>query len=303
MAEIIGVDVGNGYTKTVSTDFESSVKKWGEEKPSLTDSLVMYKGNYYTVGGGDRVRSKTDNKEDENSLILALAGIGEELKRRNLEGGNIILSEGLPLERRNDTSRKIDEKYYLKGEDVYFEYEDKGYNIHIEDVIVNAQCVSAVIEELVNGTLPEICLIIDVGSWTVDILPIENGKPQGAKTKSLNCGIIDCINSCNEEIRRRTFNDFPEFLIKKVMMGELDTTSPKYSALILDSIKRYIKNLADTLIELKYNIEVLPCIFVGGGSSVIKNYGKDYFPMAKFMTDIHLNAIGYEKIAKNMMRR
>ena len=31
--EVIGVDVGNGYTKTVSTEFVSATRDWGEEVP------------------------------------------------------------------------------------------------------------------------------------------------------------------------------------------------------------------------------------------------------------------------------
>ena len=79
--EVIGVDVGNGYTKTVSTEFVSATRDWGEVKPPLTDKLVGYAGKYYTVGG-ERTKTKTDQKNDETCLILALAGIAEELRRR-----------------------------------------------------------------------------------------------------------------------------------------------------------------------------------------------------------------------------
>ena len=300
--EVIGVDVGNGFTKTVSTEFVSSVRELGEVKPALTEKLVKYNNKYYVVGG-ERTKTKTDNKSDETNLILALAGIGEELKKRNIKDTDIIFSEGLPLERCIAEQKTYDEKYYLKGEKIYFEYEDEPHDIEIKDVLVNPQCCSAIIELLNSGTLPDPCIVIDVGSWTVDILPIEGNKPQGAKTKSLLNGVIDCLISCNAEIRRRTGKEVMESQIQQIMRGNPDALPPKYSTIVINEIKKYVKNLADTLIENKYNIDTLTCVFMGGGATVVKNYGKELFPMAKYITDIRANAIGYEQIGRLKLKK
>lgn len=300
--EVIGVDVGNGLTKTVSSVFVSSVRDYGETKPALMDKVIMYEGKYYIVGG-DRTKTKTDQKEDNTNLILALAGIGEELKVRNISDTHIIFSEGLPLERCFAENKKIDEEYYLKGKEVYFEYEDRPHKIFIEDVLVNPQCVSGIVDMLANNTIPDPSIVIDIGSWTVDILPIENGKPQGAKTKSLLDGVINCILRCNEEIRRRFGREVPEFQIQSVMLGDVDALPPKYSKIVIDEIKKYVKNLSDTLIENKYNTDTLTCVFMGGGAAVVKNYGKEFFPLAKYITNIHANAIGYEKIGNMAVRK
>lgn len=302
MIEVIGVDVGNGLTKTVTTEFVSSVKEFGETKPSLVDKLVKYDNKYYVVGG-DRTKTKTDNKTDNTELILALAGIGEELKNRKIKDTEIILSEGLPLERCIAENKKFDEDYYLKGKQIYFEYEDEPHNILIKDVLVNPQCCSAIIDLLSSGTLPDPCIVVDIGSWTVDILPIEGNKPQGAKTKSLLDGVINCMNNCNEEIRRRTGNEVMESQIQQIMRGNPDALPPKYSNIVIGAIQKYVKTLAATLIENKYNIETLTCVFMGGGATVVKNYGKDLFPMAKYITDIRANAIGYEQIGRMKLKK
>jgi len=152
--EVIGVDVGNGYTKTVHSDFVSAKRDWGETKPTLTDKLVSYNGKYYTVGG-ERTKTKTDQKKDDTCLTLALAGIGEELKYRGLRESKILLSEGLPLERCIESNKVFDEKYYLKGNTVEFEYEDIPYKIEIIDVLVNPQCVAGIVDMVANKELPD----------------------------------------------------------------------------------------------------------------------------------------------------
>jgi plasmid segregation protein ParM len=301
---IIGVDVGNGLTKTVNSDFISSVKDYGDTKPAIMDRTVMYNGRYYTVGGR-RSKTKTDQKEDITAFILALAGIGEELKSRSYTEQNevidVVLSEGLPLERCIEENRIEDERYYKKGETFYFEYENVPYNIHIADVIVSPQCLSGAVDLINDNTLPPICLLIDVGSWTVDILPVIEGKPVGSESRSLLNGVINCMLECNEEVRRRTGKEILEEQIQQIMRGKTGVLPPKYEQIVSNKIREYVKNLADTLTENSYNVDTTPCIFMGGGATVVRNFGKELFPLAKYILDIRANAVGYEKIAMARM--
>ena len=229
----------------------------------------MFEWKYYVVGG-DRGKTKTDQKKDETSLILCLAGIGEELNKRGIGDTDLVLSEGLPLERCFQENRIADEKYYRKGETLYFEYEDVPHTINIKDVLVNPQCVSGVVDLLAEGTLQDPCIVVDIGSWTVDILPIEGGHPQGAKVKSALEGIIKCLLRCNDEIRRRTGNEVLEIQIQKIMMGDTTILPPEYSKICVDEIKKYIKNIKDTLMENSFNVNTLPVVFMGGGAIDIK---------------------------------
>lgn len=300
--EVVGVDVGNGLTKTVGTEFVSSVTDYGETKPALTDRLIRYNNKYYIVGG-DRTKTKTDQKQDETAFILALAGIGEELNRRNIGDAKIVLSEGLPIERCHKENQIADIDYYKKGETIYFEYEDVPHTVVMEDVIVSAQCVAGVVDLFAEGNLPDTCIIIDIGSWTIDILPVENNRPQVSKVKSILEGLITCMVKCNDEIRRRTGKEVPESMIQQVMRGNLNAIAPNYSKIIVDVLKQYVKNIYDILNENKFNTDVLPCIFMGGGANLIKQYGEEYFPFAKYITNIRANAIGYEKIANQKLSR
>ena len=300
--EIIGVDVGNGLVKTVHTEFISSIKDYGETKPALKDKVLRYNNKYYIVGG-ERSKTKTDQKNDETALILCLAGIAEELRFRGKTTSHIVLSEGLPLERCIKQNKDFDKEYYLEGKKVAFEYEDVLYTIFIDRVIVNPQCVSGIVNLQSEKKLPNYCAVIDIGSWTVDILPIINGRPDQAAVLSLPNGVINCYLDCNSEIRRRTGKEVREEQIMEVMKGNKDVLPEKRVEIIVDTIDKYIKDLADTISEHKFDSETLDFIFMGGGTSLIQNYGMKYFPNAKFIPDIRANAKGYEVLARHVIEK
>ena len=301
---IIGVDVGNGYTKTIHTEFVSSVRDFGETKPAIEDRCLEYQGRYYAIGG-ERTKTKTDNKEDNTDLILALAAIGEELKIRGISDNpvSIILSEGLPIERCIAENKMKDIEYYLKGQWVEFEYEGVPRTIYIDDVIVNPQALCGVIDLLDKKRLPSRCLIVDIGSWTMDVLQVENYRAMNANSHSFLNGVITCILRCNEEIRRRTGKEVLESQIQEVMRGDRMALPPKYADIVEEETRKYVKSISDTLIENKYNTETLYIVFLGGGASLVERYGSELFPMSKYLTDIHANAIGYEQVARLLKKK
>lgn len=299
--EVIGVDVGNGYTKTVNTCFRSGIVRY-DTKPLSSENIVFYNGKYYGVGGR-RSTAKTDKKQDETALIFALAGIGKEIKKRNRPIHDIILSEGLPIERCTNFNREIDEKYYKEGNTIKFGLEDEEYEIFIRKVLVNPQGVSAVLKLMLDGSIPDPCTIIDIGSGTMDVVSYEDGKPVISSRKSFNMGVIHCFNDAIGRIRTVTGMEVEEYVIEQVMRGERGVLPEKYEAMVVDSIESYIKGIHNRLIEEGYNVELLPCIFVGGGASVLKkNGGEKYFPRAKYVANISANAYGYELAAQSYVR-
>lgn len=302
MTEIIGVDIGYGNCKTVSEIYTTSLRDYGETKPPLVNDSIYYNGKYYIVGG-DRASVKLNRTDDDVAYILTLAGIAKELKNRNLpHDSHIFLGVGLPIDRCNGSSKTELADYYKKYDSVKFTFEDEEFNIYIDDVFVMAQGYAGVFDLISNKSIPETCIVVDIGSWTIDILPIVNGKPQPAKAISLNDGLINCFLKCNEEIRRRTGEEVLESQIQSIMLGDKAVLPPQYSNIIQEQIVAYIRHVADVLIEHKFNINTLPCVFIGGGSSVVKCYGENLFPIAKYRTDIHANAVGYETITKHYVK-
>ena len=54
-------------------------------------------------------------------------------------------------------------------------------------------------------TLPGRVVVVDTGSWTIDIMPIENGKPNEAECITSQQGLIHCMRIINEECNRQIY--------------------------------------------------------------------------------------------------
>ena len=74
----------------------------------------------------------------------------------------------------------------------------------------------------------------------------------------------------------------PEYQYEAIMQREFE----KYSDMIFTLLKKY-----------RINTDLIPVIFIGGGSVVIRNFGKYNTNNTDFITDLKANALGYESIA------
>lgn len=165
--EVIGIDHGWSNMKTSSQVFTTGVKEITTE-PALFDGVLEYKGKYYKVGSS-RQEVRDTKTEDESFYLLTLAAVAKELKRRGLWEARVFLAVGLPLTRFG--SEKVDFMKYLTAEkDVEFLYENVKYHILIESAAVFPQCYAAVADKL--QTFNKKTLIVDIGSWTIDIMPV-----------------------------------------------------------------------------------------------------------------------------------
>lgn len=306
--EIIGVDNGYGFTKTANTAFVTSLTKFYERKPALIDRTIFYEGNYYTIGG-ERKKAIADKTDDEETFIITLAGIAEELKiRGGITETDIVLAVGLPLSRCSGSTRTDFEEYFARHKEVYFEYEDVPYHITISKVIVSAQCVAGIVSLLTDKRIPAPSIVVDIGSWTTDILPIEkddkgNAKPQIAKAISLNMGVISCMLACQNEINSRTGKTVQESQIQEIFRGNIGALPPKFSEIVQRTTREYVTKIAQTIEENGFDVETLPVTLMGGGSSIVKRYGgSEVFFNVNYMLNVRANAIGYERIAKQMYR-
>ena len=292
----IGVDNGFGMTKTRHETFVTSIKKYGKIRPSLQEDVIVYKGDYYGIGGERKRVHQEDKTADDETYILTLAALAKEIRHRGEKKEvNIVLAVGLPIENcgrdANDFSN-----YFKKEDTVEYEFEGELYKVTIEKVVVCPQGYSAVALEL--GNLPNETVLMDVGSWTIDILPIENKKPIMTQCMSLKEGAITCMNAVNEALRREIGKEVKESQIQAIMMGNKNVLSEKYTSIIERTIRSYVEKIVSILEEHKFNIETLSFVICGGGSCIFKNFGMDFFETVRIMPEINANAVGYEEIAE-----
>lgn len=292
--EVIGIDHGWSHIKTVTSVFTTSI----EENPSPTffKDVLEYKGKYYNIGG-ERLEVKNTKVENEDFYLLTLAAIAKEFtKRGNITESNVYLAVGLPLTRFGEEKQAFID-YLSKDEEVYFKFEEKEYHIKIVKVSVYPQCYSAVTEMIPN--FQRRAVVVDIGSWTIDIMPVINKKPDDRRCNSLPHGLITCMRDINRDCVKNFNYEIEEADIEHYIRHRHLNNVPEEVLKLMD---RYLMNYADMIIrslkELEINVQTTPIIIVGGGASVVKNYCSVKLPNIDYKLDIKANAKGYEMMAR-----
>jgi plasmid segregation protein ParM len=294
MPTIIGVDNGFGNTKTPNFIFPSGVVAY-ENEPFIKQGKMLYKGKYYVCGGetGSLTKNKTEN---ENYFLLTMAAIAKEIEHKGLSRTlDVIIAAGLPLTLLG--TQKEDFKKYLSSMiPVKFEFEEIKYKINIVDVILFPQGYTAIAYKK-NMLLREPSqILMDIGAWTVDVMMINKGLPVAGKHRSLEMGIMICIEEILEEIRNQKGLSMTETQVEQVLLGNECSMDDEIKDLIHNQAKRYTDRLFKELEKAKFDVSAVPTIAMGGGVDVIKPYISKK-QQVDIMSDIHANAKGYEILA------
>ena len=292
--EVVGVDHGWSGMKTVSQVFTTGVKEITTE-PAFFQNIVEYKGSYYKVGG-KRLEVRELKVENDNFYLLTLAAVAKELNRRGMRNADILLSVGLPLTRFGAEKKEFIE-YLSKEKEVAFKFDKKPYHIRIARVSVFPQCYAAVADRM--KMLPKRVVVVDIGSWTIDIMPIEDYAPNEAECITIREGLIKCMRTINEECIRLYGKELSEEDIQEVMQtGKNDKLPQKYLDIVKECLKAYVEKVYNILLEHGYNLEVNEIVFVGGGASVVNRFGEYNGKNIQYIEDVKANAKGYEYLGK-----
>ena len=291
--EVIGIDHGWANMKSSNEIFISGIKEITTE-PALYDNVLEYKGKYYKIGG-KRLEVKKTKVEDENYYLLTLAAIAKELERKGLRSANVFLAVGLPLTRFGAEKQGFID-YLSKNRQVTFRFEKRTYNITIFRVSVFPQCYAAVTEQISDYIRKRV--VVDIGSWTIDIMPIEDKSPDESRCRTVNEGLLTCMRTIKDECIRQLNGSIEESDIKQVMMYGKSEIDSRYYAIIESEIKRFVTEISNKLIEYGYNLETTPITFVGGGATVMKLFGNLKQSNIQYIDDVKANAKGYEYLAK-----
>ena len=196
--------------------------------PALFGDVLEYEGKFYKVGTV-RQEVKDTKVEDDSFYLLTLAAVAKELKRRGLAESKVFLAVGLPLTRfgaeKNDFI-----KYLTKNKRVSFKYENEPYHIEIDDVAVFPQCYAAVVDKI--PAMAKKTLIVDIGSWTIDIMPVINKSPDESKCVTIPKGLITCMRSINEQCVRQLNGEVDESEIQNIMRYGRSDIDDEYFAII-----------------------------------------------------------------------
>ncbi len=313
----IGIDVGNYDTKTQHTSTPSSYKKYSVQN-ILDEESIFYNGAYYTPTN-DRNNQQLDKTEGNYCIYISLFGIAKEiifqLREKNSKATDLeiqqMISEidtvdlgiGLPAGHFSALAKKTRELYYaVMGKGIEFDYRYSNQNYHFSFTLGKcsafAQDYTAVAfnKSLSIPSDYNNYYIIGAGGGTVDIIPVENGRPCSDKCMSLdNKGTTFMYSEIIKTIQHETGRTMEYMTIDSVLRDKTTIIDEQRKARIKELAVEFGNKLIDDCIHAGLKLTDYPCVFIGGGAILLGEVFKanPNIVKAEFVNDVHANAIYY----------
>ena len=293
----IGIDHGYYAIKTRHFSFLAGIAVYSHEPYTLQNTLE-YGGKFYVCGTGRQpiLRNKTEN---DNYYLLTLAAIAREIKQRgeNTEC-SVTLAADLPLAGFGREKKFFREYLLRSSQPVCFKFEGVPYKITIEDVKLFPQGYSAIAihPELIQNE-PSV-LLMDIGGWTVDLMRLDNGVPNASTCRSLELGMIRCIDETKEQVRRDVGLSVTDAQVERVLAGKPCSMDEKARSIIRRQGRLYTERLLSAVMESGFDLKAIPVVMLGGGASVVKGNVSPQDGLCRVfaLTDDRVNAEGFERI-------
>ena len=300
---IVGVDHGYAAMKTAHFSFPSGLVAY-EHEPYTLSNVLEYGGKYYVVGSGRQPLQK-DKTQTEDYYLLTLAAVAKELAYRNAgTAADIHLAAGLPLTSFGRDKKAFRDYLCRGGKPVSFRYEGQDYAITISKVSLYPQGYAAVLTQ--SGLLNEPSVIVaDIGGWTVDLMRLDNRIPNAATCRSLELGMIRCVDDIREQVRRETELSLTDAQIENMLAGQPCTVSDTVRDIVNRQGRNYTEHLLSATMEAGFDLHAIPAVLLGGGASVVSRHlsPKDGLCKTIFLLDDKVNAVGFERALAAVSRR
>ena len=213
----IGVDHGYAAMKTAHCAFPTGVVEY-EHEPYTQKGALEYGGKYYVVGSGRQPLQK-EKTATEDYYLLPLAAIAKEIAFREADRtAEVLLAAGLPLTSFGRDKKRFREYLLRDGKPVLFRYEGREYAMTITDVSLFPQGYAAVLTQSELLDEPSI-IVADIGGWTVDLMRLDNRIPNAATCRSLELGMIRCLDEIREKVRQMFGISMTDPQIEAVLRG------------------------------------------------------------------------------------
>ncbi len=311
----IGVDVGNSDTKTPHKSTTSGYKKYAKV-PYGAEEVLTYNNSVYvpTLTRFSYVKDKT---ADEKCFILTLIAIAKEIYSSiKVEGKtkeevqdeiskytDLYLGVGLPPAHMATLSENL-VKYYEQNfsDKIDFNYEGYDFSLSLKKLGVYPQDYAAVLafnakEDFITRKY-KTYYAIDIGGYTVDVVPIHLNRPQVEGCKSLELGILKMYSHIASDMNRDFGINVEYDKIEDVLRGEATIFNEEEVAFINNAAQAWTDSIINHLREDGLEFNSNPVVFLGGGSKLLKKNIKNnkLIRLCDFISDPKANAKGYRKI-------
>ena len=176
----------------------------------------------------------------------------------------------------------------------------KQENCKPRDVKLFPQGYAAILQhsDLLNE--PSV-ILADIGGWTVDIMRLDNRIPNASSCRSLELGMIRCLDEIAEQVRRSLNLSLTGAQIENVLRGSPDSMDDRVKAIIQREAGLYARRILSAIAEAGLDCRAMPVVFLGGGAGLMKRYlpqGSVLRPV--ILDDDKLNAQAYERLASQV---
>ena len=261
---IIGVDHGYAAMKTAHFSFPSGLVAYEHEPYTLKD-VLEYGGKFYVVGSGRQALQK-NKTQTEDYYLLTLAAIAKELSFRHAEpAAEIHLAAGLPLTSFGREKNAFRDYLLRDGRTVSFRYEGQEYSITIRKVSLFPQGYAAVLTQSILLDEPSV-IVADIGGWTVDLMRLDNRIPNASTCRSLELGMIRCLDEIGEQIRRALGLSMTATQMESVLRGDAVHINEDARKIIDRQADAYVHRLLSAITESGLDTRAMPAVFLGGGA-------------------------------------
>ncbi|MSS64860.1 ParM/StbA family protein [Velocimicrobium porci] len=264
--------------------------------PLTNNGLLEYRGRKYIIGQG-RMGKQATKTENDNYFLLTLAGIAKELSYQRIEKTtHVELYAGVPLTMFG-AERKAFREYLWHKEQLSFTFEGVHYCFYLDKVKIYAQCYAAIANRM--GDMNRL-RCVDLGSWTMDVLSVKDKVPMDKDAYTYEVGLITAFERIKKEGLPKVHCEIPEEDITDYIKGNITSVNDEFIPIIEKGLQEYADNVEAKLREIKVDLKHENIIYVGGGASVMKKFGRTKGMNIQYVTDVKANAIGYRYLADNI---
>ena len=128
--------------------------------------------------------------------------------------------------------------------------------------------------------------------------------PNAAACRSLELGMIRCLDETAEQVRRSLGLSLTAAQIESVLCGEANSVDSAAKAIIRREAGVYTRRLLSAIAESGLDVRAMPAIFLGGGAALMKRHtlAADGLCRPVILDDVCLNAKGYERLVEQLSR-
>ena len=147
-------------------------------------------------------------------------------------------------------------------------------------------------------------IVADIGGWTVDLMRLDNRIPNASTCRSLELGMIRCLDEIGEQIRRTLGLSMTAAQMESVLRGDAVHINEDARKIIDRQADAYVHRLLSAITESGLDTRAMPAVFLGGGAALLKRNvsAADGLCRPVILDDVSLNAKGYERLAERLTK-